>query len=151
MEFSFKKLGVAVANAFSGNPEMKAHQTEITEAMQADSLEASSQFGVLSGQVADLTAQVGTLTQEKADLSAQLGTKDAEIVALKADAGQYAAIKEEYATLKAFEVNRQNSLNPVGEDGGAKGATGLSAAAQAKKDEIERLKAEYPDLVKGLL
>lgn len=151
MEFSFKKLGEALANFFSGNPEMKAHQTEFTEAMQADAASASSQFSALSVKVDELTAQIAVLNGEKSDLAAAVAQKDTELVALKADADKYSAIKEEYETLKAFDDNRKNALGIVGEDGGQKAGGGLSDAAKAKKDEIERLKAEYPDLVKGLL
>jgi len=141
MEFSFRKMGAAIANFFTGNPDLEAHQKQFVDAMAEDVQDVNTQMSVLLG-------QIDVLTGEKSALQADLDSQVAQVASLKADAEKYAEIKDEFAQLKAFEENRMQALGVVSDDAGQGSKSNVN---NAKAAEYERLKADFPNLTKGLL
>jgi hypothetical protein len=86
MEFSFRKMGAAIANFFTGNPELESHQKQFVDAMAEDVQDVNTQMSVLLG-------QIDVLTGEKSALQADLDSQAAQVASLKADADKYAEIK----------------------------------------------------------
>jgi chromosome segregation ATPase len=144
MEFSFKKMGAAIANFFTGNPELEAHQKQFVDAMAEDVQDVNAQMSVLRG-------QLDVLTGEKSALQADLDGHKAQVASLKPDADKYAEIKDEFAQLKAFEENRKQALGVVSDDSGQGGKQQNSNVNDAKVADYERLKGNFPNLTKGLL
>ena len=141
MEFSFRKMGAAIANFFTGNPELESHQKQFVDAMAEDVHDVNTQMSVLLG-------QIDVLTSEKLALQADLDSQVAQVASLKADADKYAEIKEEFAQLKAFEENRKQALGVVSDDAGQGSKSNVN---NAKVADYERLKGNFPNLTKGLL
>ena len=86
MEFSFRKMGAAIANFFTGNPELESHQKQFVDAMAEDVQDVNTQMSVLLG-------QIDVLTGEKSALQADLDSQVAQVASFKADADKYAEIK----------------------------------------------------------